>query len=211
MSKTKILNKFKFIFQVTFSLVLFMLFGFFSVQVSAQTPSNEYKVKVNLDIKACILDLRTIPEKRFLKTPESKNFSSQSVFEILDDNKSLGSVILSTSDTGDIKLNLCKITNNNAFKPGIYNLKVKGYSHLNKQFSKVAIFQNFNYALAFESDIDKLLAGDTNVDNVVNSYDLSRVKENFYTNQTREDFNRDGLVNTLDLGNLIDNFQLTGD
>lgn len=62
----------------------------------------------------------------------------------------------------------------------------------------------------------RLLAGDLNEDNVINSADFAIANSSFGSNQnstnwnSNVDFNLDGVINTIDLGFIIKNFGKTG-
>ena len=57
----------------------------------------------------------------------------------------------------------------------------------------------------------RLLAGDLDGDNVINSLDFSNMNTKWYTNDPVADLNRDGLVNALDFSLLNKNWQRAGD
>jgi hypothetical protein len=97
--------------------------------------------------------------------------------------------------------------------PGTYDVTAKGYSHLRRKKSSVALSDNITIDFT-DASTNKLLSGDvnsTNGDNKVNGIDLSLIVAGLLGSSERLDLNRDGQVNGIDLTNAVANLNVTGD
>ncbi len=100
--------------------------------------------------------------------------------------------------------------------PGVYDIRVKGLSHLSLLKTGVNLSAGNN--LVDMSDdgsggIVYMLAGDVNLtfgDDKVNSLDIGTTLRDLNTSTYRTDLNQDDKVNSLDLGMVIANLNLTG-
>ncbi|MCC7304372.1 hypothetical protein IT418_03105 [bacterium] len=154
-----------------------------------------------------IISINIKPESRI---PPTGNDQLSLVVEI----RSPGSVIPITSintianATGDASLGTIPAS---ALPPGIYDVAIKGLSHLRKVYPN----ENFdgpvikNYTLS----LPQLPAGDANPteDNYVNSLDISYITLHVYGNDIRADLTRDGIINSLDYAALLRNLSSYGD
>lgn len=142
------------------------------------------------------LKFRVYPEKR---VPSFGNFSNVYLLQII--NPITNTVVYQKSGV---------VANNNGefeelilsqdLPHGIYKVRIKGISHLSKDFNNVQIKSNTNF-YNFTLGGNFLLAGDTSVieDDLINSLDISRLEKTLFTNISRSDLNKDGYVNSLDI------------
>lgn len=125
--------------------------------------------------------------------------ASNALFNYTDiptNSSGIGTVIIPTEDVIDA---------------ASYKIKVKGYSHLTKEFGCYTI-QNIVNFIDFTPQ-GKLLAGDTSVvsDDYVNALDLVNTASKIYMFDYKNDLNQDGKINSLDLSNIIKNYFQKGD
>lgn len=96
---------------------------------------------------------------------------------------------------------------------GTYDLAAKGYSHLRRTISSVAISSGVTVDFT-SAGASPLFSGDVNAadgDNKVNGIDLTLIVNALFGHVVRYDLNRDGLVNGIDLTNAVTNLNDLGD
>jgi hypothetical protein len=199
-------------------LLFFCLLGAFAFWVKQKEKeideevlslTDQTEVEVTARIYGCLFEITAYPEKRI---PRIGNWSTILSLDLNSPttNQSL-SFQVTTNSQGYATTDLCAI----GFTPetGTFNLYLRGYSHLRKQFTNIDLFTYILTTLAFTNDNQQLLAGETSVifDNKINSLDVSTQVNNLYTNSYKNDLNQDGKVNSLDLSNTSYNLYLTGD
>lgn len=97
--------------------------------------------------------------------------------------------------------------------PGNYDVTAKGFSHLRRLKSSLALSSNVTVDFT-DGGTYQLLSGDvnsTNGDNKVNGIDLSLIVAGLLGGDPRLDVNRDSRVNGIDLTNAVTNLNVTGD
>lgn len=189
--------KFLKIFVLTFLLLVS------TTQIKAQD------VDIIATVSPCILNLTVYPEKRI---PTTLNWGTNINLLIKDPfNTPIANVSFFTNNSGQGTVDLC--AQNIFLSPGSYNLGVKGFSHLNKNFNNIVGFNTFTTNVIKIDLADKLLAGEVSVivDNYINSLDLSYLVNKLYTFDLKADLNRDDIVNSLDLSNQVYNLYTFGD
>lgn len=94
---------------------------------------------------------------------------------------------------------------------GYYDIKVKGLSHLTRNFQNEQIGPENTFMIDLTDQV--LKAGDTHPtsDDYVNSLDISYSILNIYTSDLRADLNRDSKVNSLDFPTMISHLYEHGD
>lgn len=96
---------------------------------------------------------------------------------------------------------------------GNYDILAKGYSHLSKLKSNIAITAYTEIDMT-NGGAAPLKAGDINLtagDDEVNALDIAILVDRWNLNNSRADLNQDTTVNSLDASALLDNFALQGD
>lgn len=142
------------------------------------------------------LRFRVYPEKR---TPSFGNFSNVYLLQII--NPITNTIVYQKSGiVADNNGEFEEFIPSQYLPHGIYKVRIKGISHLSKDFNNVQIKNNTNF-YNFTSGGNFLLAGDTSVieDDLINSLDISRLEKTLFTNILRSDLNKDGYVNSLDM------------
>ena len=184
-----------------------------------ESASDNYRVRhgTTYDDNAgnVTLDFRAVPEKRL-----PGHLDSRVIVEVRTPSNVSGPAlyrgIVNTDVTGlyDGALAL-------GIDAGIYDIYVKGFSHLKKMVHEYTLDAGANY-IDFTAT-DSLLAGDVNVlnsadvflegDDMVNSIDLAILIEKLDQSGDIEktDLNMDGMVNAIDLGVMIENIDKTGE
>lgn len=165
------------------------------------------------------VSFKIIPEKR---TPSTGNNSTKAILIIRLPNSSTivykSQLLIETDNNGYSQ----EIMLNNV-NPGIYDLYVKGFSHLYIKKAQVALNYGSNFVDFSNGGIKLALAGDTNIvnqndplkegDNYVNSIDIGVVVNKLFqtSNIEKEDLNKDGVVNSIDIGITTTNLFKYGD
>lgn len=120
-------------------------------------------------------------------------------------------VFETTTTTNDVGVsNVVTLTGLNQ---GNYDILAKGYSHLSKLKSNVALSAYTEVDMT-NSGVAPLRAGDINLtagDDEVNALDIAILVDRWNLNNSRADLNQDTTVNSLDASALLDNFSLRGD
>lgn len=168
----------------------------------------EDDVNVVATVGACGLDLLVNPEKRI---PRIGNWQTVLTIEIISSGGvSLGTFVTNSDSLGNSFTDICALGFN--LSPGTYTLKIRGLSHLTKNYFGITGFDTATTFVNLTGQGD-LLAGETSViwDNYINTLDLATQIATFYTNDNRNDLNQDGLVNSLDISNTITNYLLSGE
>ncbi len=152
------------------------------------------------------INLIAIPEKRI---PASGNNSTLLTIEVraVSSTTPLVSTVVNTGSGGTYSGLTLQLS------PGTYDITAKGYSHLRRLKSSVALSNNVTVDFT-DAGTNKLLSGDVNStdgDNKVNGIDLSLIVAGLLGNSVRLDLNRDGLANGIDLTNAVTNLNITGD
>jgi hypothetical protein len=179
------------------------------VEEEVLSLTDQTQVEITARIYGCLFEIIAYPEKRI---PRNGNWSTILNLDLISTstNQSL-SFQATTNSQGFASLDLCSM----GFTPesGTFDLYLRGYSHLRKQFTNIDLFTFALTTLALTKDTQHLLAGETSVifDNKINSLDVSTQVNNLYTNSYKNDLNQDGKVNSLDLSNTSYNLYLTGD
>lgn len=167
-------------------------------------------VTLQSTIYACIVDITIYPEKRQPATNNWQTDLDVTIYDITETTE-LGTFSASTNSLGQTNVNICDQGVN--LLADDYIFKIKGLSHLTKDFSLVGIFDFATETITLTLPSQRLLAGDTSVvaDNYINSLDLSTQINSFGSSDNRNDLNQDGEVNSLDISNIIFNFYSAGD
>lgn len=97
---------------------------------------------------------------------------------------------------------------------GMYDVAMKGISHLTQLKASVALIDGVNYVDMSDGGTVFMLAGDVNLtfgDDKVNSLDIGTVVPELNGSAYRTDLNQDTKVNSLDLGILVANLNKVGE
>jgi hypothetical protein len=165
-------------------------------------------ITVNVTIRGCILDIKAHMERRHQENMST--ILNIRFYEKLTDNF-YGDLTVTTDSDGEAVVNAC---NEGLYlDTGEYYTRVRGFSHLVKEFEDIAVITNVTDLDYTNSETFEFFAGETSniFDNKINSLDLSTQIEYLYSNNYKNDLNQDGKVNSLDISNTIDNFYLEGD
>ena len=152
------------------------------------------------------INVIAIPEKRI---PGTGNNSTLLTVEV----RSIGSTTPLTSTTVNTGSGGTYSGITLMLTPGTYDITAKGFSHLRRLKSSVAIANNTTVDFS-DGGTFKLLSGDVNStdgDNKVNGIDLSLIVAGLLGGSARLDLNRDSIVNGIDLTNAVTNLNVTGD
>jgi hypothetical protein len=181
----------------------------FATRLQAGSLTDDDQTHVEAVVSGCTLSIRVYPEKRI---PPVNNWGTFLTLEIRDTNGTLlfseGS--LPTNNQGLGQMSIC----GSGFTPlpGNYNFRLRGYSHLWKQYLNVPAFQTQDaevdltgYPPLWASEISPVL------DNFINGLDVSNIANSMYTNDYAADLNQDGSVNSLDISIFMSNIYRTGD
>lgn len=153
-------------------------------------------------------DVLAYPEKR---VPPEGNWGMASRLDIYEIGESAPkySFDIVTDDQGAVSIDL-----DETFESGVYDVVLKGISHLSKRLEDVDM-TNFNdLVLDFtENGTFYLFAGDvqSSKDDYINSLDVSAILGMLYLNNIDGDLNLDSSVNALDLSVVMRNLQKRGD
>lgn len=200
------------IFVITPVLFLIILvgIGFLSDSREPRVEQVSEDVEVTATVGACILELTVKPEKRI---PPVGNDQTELTVDIYDNSNTLvGTVTGNSNNVGVATMDICD--QGLALTPGTYNFKVRGLSHLRKDFGDYFAFSLAVTQLDLSNGgTEQLLAGETSViyDNYINSLDISTQINALYTSDNKNDLNQDSTVNSLDISNTIYNFYLAGE
>lgn len=172
------------------------------------------------DVGVVRLSFRVIPEKR---NPPSGNNSTRAILIVRRVNSS--TIVYKTTsliDTDNNGYSVGEVTLNGV-NPGVYDVYIKGFSHLYIKKPSVTLNSGSNFVDFSNGGVRLALAGDVNIvnpndplkegDDYVNSIDMGiLVNKLFYnSNIEKEDLNKDGIVNSVDLGIAITNIFKYGD
>lgn len=140
------------------------------------------------------IKIKARPEKR---VNALQNWGTQA--KMVFYNKTLRTTVLETLvDINDLGWGIFQT---DRLPEGLYNISLKGLSHLTKVMRNITI-DSENHTLDF-TFVERfyLIAGDVHEskDNFVNGLDISAAVERLYGNNVHADLNRDGLVNGLDI------------
>lgn len=164
-------------------------------------------VDVSLRVVGGVLaHIKAIPEKRI---PVVNNRSTILTVEVRNPGSltPLDSVTITTGPGGSYS----GVTL--AIDPGTYDVTAKGYSHLRRKKSNVAVTDNMTIDFS-DNNTFELLSGDVNStvgDNLVNGIDLSLIVGDLTETTARYDLNQDGVINGIDLTNAVTNLTVSGD
>jgi len=95
--------------------------------------------------------------------------------------------------------------------PGTYDIYIKGWAHLQRNFADIILAEGEN---SQDFSGTNLIAGDINGDNRINAVDIGIVIDDYWPNTPADspaDLNLDGKVNAIDIGLVIENYFLEGD
>lgn len=157
-------------------------------------------------VSSMSINVIAIPEKRI---PTTNNNSTRLTVELrsVGSTTPLDSELVITGSGGTYSGVTFQLN------PGTYDITAKGYSHLRRKKTSVALTNNSTVDFT-DVGTNKLLCGDvnsTNGDNKVNGIDLSLIVAGLTGTSERLDLNRDGIVNGIDLTNSVTNLNVTGD
>lgn len=153
-------------------------------------------------------DVLAYPEKRVPATGNWGLSSSLNIYELGNDTPRYSFDII-TDDEGQVRVDL-----DETFAPGIYDVVLKGRSHLSKRLEDVSMTDFNDLLLDFTlANTFSLLAGDVQSakDDYVNSLDVSAMLGMLYLNNIDGDLNLDSSVNALDLSVVMRNLLKSGD
>lgn len=192
-------------------ITLLLISSFLTITVvRALDLNSEQSMTINARVSSCILTFRVYPEKRI---PSTNNWSNETILEIFRYSSGVkeGEVTATTDSQGQATVNLCE--NGMNLVGDEYIFRVKGLSHLRKNFGPVFAFDDREEFVDLTVANQRLLAGETSpiFDNVINSMDISTQINYIYSTNIKNDLNRDNYVNSLDISNTITNFFLRGD
>ena len=96
---------------------------------------------------------------------------------------------------------------------GIYNISLKGLSHLTKVMRNIRIDKEIHTLDFTFNNNFYLLSGDVHIskDDFVNALDISAAVKNLYTSELHADLNSDNTVNSLDISMTVRNLYRYGD
>ncbi|MBN2095782.1 DUF4215 domain-containing protein [Candidatus Peregrinibacteria bacterium] len=157
-------------------------------------------------VKERTFTVKARPEKRVNPT---QNWGTTATLAFL--SKETGAVTFNTqipiNDTGWGTLTT------NQIPDGIYDISLKGLSHLTKVMRNVEINSN-THTLDFTfGETFYLLAGDVHEskDDFINALDITATVKALYTDNIHADLNKDGLVNALDITITVNNLYRNGE
>ena len=181
----------------------------YEIQQEGDVKSVSDSVTVSVEIiGACLLDIKAHMERRYqdnMSTILNIRFYEEPTKDYY------GQITVTTDSDGEALVNAC---NEGLFLgSGEYLTRVRGFSHLTKNFEDIKATGNITNVDYTEGETFKFFAGETSnvLDNKINSLDISTQIEYLYSNNYKNDLNQDGKVNSLDISNTIDNFYLEGD
>jgi hypothetical protein len=189
--------------QFTLIIFYFILTSLFINTINAQQAD----VVINAIVQPCSLELFFEPSNRI-----PNNLSTQVNINIkFLDNTDFHIYTLTTNSIGGGLYNFC--SNNIYPATGVYNLHVKGISHLRRVISSQSLFTNVTTVKDYRQNEFLLIAGETSntFDNKINSLDISTQIGKLNTVDYVNDLNQDGIVNEADLVITRNNFFKIGD
>lgn len=160
--------------------------------------------------------LRAVPEKRIpniVGHPVNRaTLLNVKVYPVGADRSNPANIVFETTTTTD-DVGVSHLINLTGIPEGNYDFLVKGYSHLSKLKSNVAVAA-FTDIDTTDAGTAPLKAGDVNLatgDDEVNALDIAILVDRWNINNSRADLNQDTTVNSLDASILLDNFGVLGD
>ena len=93
-------------------------------------------------------------------------------------------------------------------EPGVYDVYLKGWAHLQKKFGSVTLNSGENM---IDWTAFPLLAGDANGDNLINIQDFGILVRDYLKTESPADFNLDGVVNIQDFQLMVENYLKEGE
>ncbi|MFW5702634.1 MAG: hypothetical protein ACOCXP_01565 [Candidatus Dojkabacteria bacterium] len=174
-----------------------------------QSGPSSGNLSVSSSVSTTALNLRVYPDSR---VPSTGNFTNTQLVEIRTCNSALNTVTstptLATNSSGDGTISF----NPGSNFQGLYNIYVRGVSHLGKDLGCVD-FNTRTVTAQFTAPEDRLIPGEVSAvyDNYINGLDASGIASNFGTSNVLYDLNRDGIVDQLDLDIWGGNVYLLGD
>lgn len=144
----------------------------------------------------------TLSNVLFSVSPETSVLTSGRSFTLTVESGGstvLGSTNITANTAGHISLPT------NTLTPGSYAISLRTAKYLSR---KQAFVLSSNQTFTFTN---KLLVGDLNNDNIINSLDWSSMSGVWFTNSPSNDLNEDGIVNSLDRALLIRNWFRVGE
>lgn len=181
----------------------------FAARLQAGSLTDDDQTQVEAVVSDCFLSIRVYPEKRI---PPVNNWGTFLTIEVRD---ALGTLVFSeaalpTNNQGFGQISTCS----SGFTPlpGNYDFRIRGYSHLWKEYLNVPAFTSQG------SEVDltgypPLLASEISpvIDNFINGLDVSNIANSIYTSDYAADLNQDGSVNSLDISIFMSNIYASGD
>lgn len=150
------------------------------------------------------ITIKARPEKR---AQQKWGLTEKAVFYHRGLQKTVLETMVENDDFGLAYLELVDLPD------GIYDVWLKGQSHLSKVLRQVeikerAVTLDFTFGETFY-----LIAGDVHEskDNFINSLDITAVVNQLYTSNIDADLNRDGIVNALDISIVVNNLYKSGE
>jgi len=151
------------------------------------------------------IKIKARPEKR---VNPSQNWGTRA--KVVFYNKTLRKTALETAiEINDIGWGILET---DRLPEGIYNISIKGLSHLTKVMRNITIdSENHTFDFTFGESF-YMTAGDVHggKDDFVNGLDISSAVQTLYGNNIHADLNRDGLVNGLDISITVGNLYRQG-
>lgn len=173
-----------------------------------EKPGEEIVPEEGVMEEGAIREIRIIahPEKR-VNAPENWATLSKVVFY----SKTLRKTMLTVSV--DLNNHGWSAFDTNKLEEGVYDISLKGYSHLTKVLRGVRIDQATQTIDFSESNRSFLVAGDVHEskDDFINGLDISATVNELYSADIGADLNHDGLVNALDLSIVVGNLYKYGE
>jgi cysteine-rich repeat protein len=175
---------------------------------SCKWAGEELKPSAEEPIEGVVREIRIIahPEKR---VNASQNWATLS--KVVFYSKTLGKTMLTVSvDLNNVGW---ATFSTDKLDEGVYDISLKGRSHLTKVLRRIAIDQTTETIDFSESFKSYLVAGDVHEskDDFVNGLDISATVNALYSDDIHADLNRDGLVNALDLSIVVGNIYKYGE
>lgn len=144
----------------------------------------------------------TLSNVLFSVSPETSISKSGRSFTLTIENGGspvLGPISITANTSGLVALP------SNSLAPGSYTVSMRTAKYLSR---KQTFVLSSNQTFTFNN---KLLVGDLNNDNIINSLDWSNMSGAWFTNSPGNDLNEDGIVNSLDRALLIRNWFRQGE
>jgi hypothetical protein len=174
-----------------------------------QSVAQSDQVEVRASVYGCELEIKVHPEKRI---PRTGNWDTLLTIDLFDNaNSHRGTLQAESNNQGVAIIDIC--SRGLTLPSGLYNLYIRGFSHLRKRFPDKQCFSSYRTTLDLTTNGQVLFAGETSniFDNKINALDISTQIVAMYSGSVKNDLNQDGKVNSLDISNTITNFFMLGE